>query len=306
MHVLVWGSILVWFVIIPITSTGAFYGSFFRYGGVAYEVLNTAAFWFYLPIATVVALFPTIVSRLIALYREPAYIDFVRLKEKKEGKKLFKRKKMSRSAHGGTLKRSGYAFAHQEGFGDLITTGHIFGMDEGNVAAEHLRRRSVLLSASPSRAGTEPPQPSTSFITSAAFAAAASLTSAVVGIGGSGSCEVVESQVSDEDLANATADDQTAGGGGGIPRERRHPDDDHTTLRSVESVEPHKEGTPGGAGSVQDPPGDETDSALMKPTLQIPGLIDLPDKEATEQDPTASGDQEDNAGAGESGEFSVV
>lgn len=290
MHVLVWGSILVWFIIIPVTSSGAFYGSFFRYGGVANEVLNTAEFWFYLPMATVVALFPTIISRLIALYQKPAYVDFVRLKEKKEGKKLFKRKKMSHRSHGGTLKRSGYAFSHQEGFGDLITTGHIFGMDEGNVEAEHLRRRSVLLSASPSRAGTEPPMPSTSFVARAAIAAAASLSSAVVGIGdgsrSSVTTEVLESHDSDEGFAAANAEDQTAGG---IPRERRRPDDDHTTLQSVEpSVEEPR-------GSVQDQPGDETDSALMPPSLKIPGLVDSPEHE--EEEVAEEQDQEDTAGA---------
>ena len=36
----------------------------------------------------------------------------------------------------------GYAFSHQEGFGALITTGHIFGMNKDSVEGEHQRRYS--------------------------------------------------------------------------------------------------------------------------------------------------------------------
>lgn len=275
MHILVWGSILIWFVIIPVTSTGTLYSSFFRYGGVAYEVLNTANFWFYLPMATVVALFPTIVSRLISLYRNPTYVDFVRLKEKKEGKKLFKRKKLSRkptSSH--STKRSGYAFSHEEGFGTMISTGRIFGMDEDNVAAEHVRRRSVLLSASPSRAGTEPPHP-----TQFAAMTAASVSAAVLGIGGRSSftIEVVEDRNSSTDKEQPV----------GIPRERKGQDDDRIVFQSAGTHD--EEGT-----SVEDPV-EQTDSALMPPPLRIPGLVDSPDQTAQqdpEKDAAGSGDQE--------------
>ena len=292
MHVLVWGSILIWFVIIPITSTGLFYSTFFRYGGVAYEVLNTADFWFYLPIATVVALFPTIVSRLIALYRNPAYIDFVRLKEKKEGKKLFKRKKIGRrpvSTYGGTLKRSGYAFSHQEGYADLISTGHIFGMDSDHVQAEHFRRRSVLFSKSPSRTGTEAPTLSSdkpASITTAAIAAAASLTTAVVGITNNRSSvtiDVVEAAGSNSRSSSPDATAAEPQTGDSIQREAS-PSDDSTSHEPTQGVS---------VLLVQDPPAEETDAALMQPSLRIPGLVDSPDATTTEEDTAVtSGDQE--------------
>lgn len=150
MHLVVWGSILAWFVVIPITSSETLYGDFFQYGGVAYEVMSSPNFWFYLPLAAIIALLPTIVYRFINLYRQPTYVDFVRLKEKKEGKKLFKRKKLaqrSRSRH--SVNRTGYAFSHQHGFGALISSGHIFGMNKAHVSAEHNKRHSRLTSASP-------------------------------------------------------------------------------------------------------------------------------------------------------------
>lgn len=275
MHVLVWGSIIVWFVVIPITSTGAFYSAFFRYGGVAYEVLNTANFWFYLPISAVVALLPTIVSRLVSLYLNPAYVDFVRLKEKKEGKKLFKRKKMTRrSATQHSTKRSGYAFSHQQGFGDMITTGHIFGMNQETVAAEHMRRRSVLLSASHSRAGTAEPPQSTSHLVAAA---AARLSGGVVGIDANITIEVVEK----EELGSICEENTS----GGISRESVSQDDDHAMLLSHEAQQ-------------EDPvteSSEQTDSALMPPPLRIPGLVDSPGSKEDEDDVAESGDQETTA-----------
>ena len=154
MHIFVWGSILSWFVLIPITSSQLFYSTFFEYVGVAYEVMATAKFWFYLPLATIVALFPTIVSRLISLYQWPTYVDFVRLKEKKEGKTIFTRKKIGRrlTSSRRSVKHNGYAFSHQGGFADLITSGHIFGMNKRDVKGEHERRHSRMTSSRPTSA----------------------------------------------------------------------------------------------------------------------------------------------------------
>ncbi len=158
MHLFVWGSILIWFVVIPSTSSPFFYSDFFQYVGVAYEVMSTPNFWFYFPLATVVALAPTMLFRLYNLYRHPTFIDYVRLKEKKEGKKTFLRKKMRSSTSRKSMRITGYAFSHQEGFGDLITTGHIFGLNEGNVTLERSMRQSRIMSSPViSRAATETP-----------------------------------------------------------------------------------------------------------------------------------------------------
>ena len=163
MHLFVWGSILSWLVVIPIASTGTFYQipGFFRYVGVAFEVLSSATFWIYLPIATIAALAPTIIFRIMRIDLYPHIVDDVRLLQDKRGRKLFKRIKL-RHKHEGTksrphsVRRSGYAYSHTEGFGELISSGRIFGLNEEEVLAKHRRRLSTIISNPTSRAGTPP------------------------------------------------------------------------------------------------------------------------------------------------------
>ena len=153
MHVFVWGSILSWLVVIPITSAPGLYNilGFFEYLGVAYEVIPTGIFWFYLPLATMIALLPTIIFRIVRLDMDPHIVDDVRLKQKKEGRRLFKRPKFRRKPadsavmRRATVKRTGYAYSHTEGFGEMITTGRIFGMNEQEVSDERRRRLSTII-----------------------------------------------------------------------------------------------------------------------------------------------------------------
>ena len=154
MHVAVWGSMLSWFVVIPITSSSGFYGvaNLFLYNGVAYEVISSAVFWFYLFLATVIALLPTISFRICRLNLFPNLIDDVRLKQKQEGRTIFRRRLFHRKpppdltpVQRRSIKRTGYAFSHQEGFGEMITTGKIFGLNENEIEEEHHRRLSQLI-----------------------------------------------------------------------------------------------------------------------------------------------------------------
>lgn len=272
MHVFVWGSILVWFVAIPVTSSGTLYGSFFQYSGVAYEVIATANFWFYLPLATVIALTPTMVSRLITLYRYPTYIDFVRLKEKKAGRRIFKRKNMpKRSRSARSMKRTGYAFSHMEGFGKLITSGHIFGMNRENVAAEHSKRYSQIMSTG--RAESAPP---ISTSTDVAAQLAASSISAVQLVTKQVAVDVYEAEdsvvqdmhtvsvevVEESEIAAATSLGSDVRGG----KER---------LVSEEEIQldPYVSDEVPTASSLEE----QTDSALpVMPSVRIPGLVDSP------------------------------
>lgn len=162
MHIFVWGSILIWLVAIPIMSAGGLYGliDLFLYVGVAFEVLRSASFWFYLLLATAIALAPTIIFRIMRLDVNPHIVDDVRLLQKNEGRRLFKRLKFHRkppesAVSRRSVKRTGYAFSHTEGYGDMITTGHIFGMNEEEVFAERQRRLSTIISRPTSR-GTTP------------------------------------------------------------------------------------------------------------------------------------------------------
>ena len=151
MHIFVWLSIASWFVVIPVTSTAAFYGTFFQFGGVANQVLSTAVFWFYLPLSAIIALLPTIVFRFVKLYRQPTFVDLVRLKQKSEGGKsaVFQRLKFKRKVEKKMevkeKPRTGYAYSHQQGFAPLITTGLIFGMNTEEVEREQLSRRQSVI-----------------------------------------------------------------------------------------------------------------------------------------------------------------
>lgn len=159
MHIFVWGSILSWFIVLPITSSEAFYSftffaNFFTFAGVFYEVFLSATFWFYWPLATVIALGPTIIFRTLRLDLDPHLVDDVRLKMKKEGKRLFRRlmirKKPPLIRTPSTYQRSGYAFSHQEGFAKLILSGRLFGLAEDRVARERRNRISTIIRSAPS------------------------------------------------------------------------------------------------------------------------------------------------------------
>ena len=165
MHLFVWGSILSWLVVIPIASTGLFYDlvpGLFRYVGVAFEVLSSATFWIYLPIVTIIALAPTIIFRIMRVDIAPRIVDDVRLLQVKQGRKrLFKRFKLhhkheDKPSRPRSVKRSGYAYSHTEGFGELISSGRIFGLNEEEVLAEHRRRLSTIISNPTSRAASPP------------------------------------------------------------------------------------------------------------------------------------------------------
>ena len=164
MHLFVWGSILSWLVVIPIASTKGIYDSIpglFRYVGVAFKVLSSATFWIYLPIAAVAALTPTIIFRTMRVDINPHIVDDVRLLQDQQGRKLFKRIRLRHkheptATRPGSVRRTGYAYSHTEGFGDLISSGRIFGLNKEEVLAEHRKRLSTIISNPTSRAATPP------------------------------------------------------------------------------------------------------------------------------------------------------
>ena len=169
MALFVAGSIIAWFVVIPFMSADAVYTGFLPafdfYGGVAFQVLGSAIFWFYWPMATVIALLPTIITRIVRLDLFPNLVDDVRLLQKKEGKSIFKRRKIHRktaaSFRRASVKRSGYAFAQESGFGKMISTGRAFGMNEGEIEVQQHRRLSQLIVSGRSTP-KHPPSPHTS------------------------------------------------------------------------------------------------------------------------------------------------
>lgn len=167
-HISVWGSIILWFVVTMVTGTAPFYRSplgydLLSYVGVPFEVFGTGNFYFYCILVIVISLFPVMLFRIVQRELRPTTVDDVRLKLAKEGdlklKDLFTLggrfhphipARFRRPRDKDAPRRSGYAFAHERGFGKLITTG--LGLRKKAVEAGNIHKRgsTLLRSRSPS------------------------------------------------------------------------------------------------------------------------------------------------------------
>lgn len=105
----------------------AFYAPVFgyEYQGAAFQVFASAKFWFTLILTNVILIVPIVAYRFYLTNIRATLSDRVRMKQrltKAKAKDLHIRRTSTfrRSARS---MRSGYAFAHQEGFGELITSG---------------------------------------------------------------------------------------------------------------------------------------------------------------------------------------
>ncbi len=148
-HVAVWGSILSWLVVPPFLSNivTLYELDAATYFGVANEVLASAMFWWYLIIATVVALVPMIAVRIVRTELWPTLLDDVKLVETKKRNKEFIEtiKKQFYNEDDQipiipTRWRTGYAFAHEEGFGKIISSGRYLGASAADVEQERINR----------------------------------------------------------------------------------------------------------------------------------------------------------------------
>ena len=124
-HFVIWGSILFYFGFIFVFYSDPFD---YTYLGVARNVMSTANFWFTLILTVTVLLVPVVAERFYYIDTRPTLTDKVRLKQKisksksKSGEFILRRHSTMRRSQR-SLRRSGYAFAHSEGFGRLITSG---------------------------------------------------------------------------------------------------------------------------------------------------------------------------------------
>ncbi|XP_026804746.1 phospholipid-transporting ATPase ID isoform X3 [Rhopalosiphum maidis] len=121
-HIVIWGSLTLFFVaewIYNYLIGGAYVGSLAM-------AMKQPTFWLVTLLVVVVIVSPVVAWRLYFLETSPVLTDKLRLKQLKQtrqvsgtGTRLPSVKHKRRSI------RSGYAFAHQEGFGRLITSGKI-------------------------------------------------------------------------------------------------------------------------------------------------------------------------------------
>lgn len=123
-HIMIWGS-LAFFFIMDFFYNYIIGGS---YVGSLLKAMCEANFWFTTVLAVAISIMPVLAWRFYFFDVAPTLTDRVRLKQRFEQVRSRHSQDVTRtpSARRGRRSiRSGYAFAHQEGFGRLITSGKI-------------------------------------------------------------------------------------------------------------------------------------------------------------------------------------
>ncbi|XP_036071926.1 phospholipid-transporting ATPase ID isoform X1 [Oryzias melastigma] len=138
-HVFVWGSLGAFFTIMFALHSQTLFRNLpnqFHFVGSAQNTLLSPVVWLTIALATAICIVPVLAFRFLKLDLKPQLSDTVRYTQLVRQKR---RKPAGRSMGGvwrgagsvsegrlgarGGSRRSGYAFAHQEGFGELITSG---------------------------------------------------------------------------------------------------------------------------------------------------------------------------------------
>ena len=126
-HVVIWGSVAFYFAITLFINSNLIKN---QYIGCLRMTLSTGHFWFTLFLTLAILLIPVIAIRFYNVNVNPTLSDRCRLKQRLsrlrtrpiEHNPMRRRSSVRRSRRS---IRSGYAFAHQEGFGRLITSGKL-------------------------------------------------------------------------------------------------------------------------------------------------------------------------------------
>ncbi|XP_043936578.1 phospholipid-transporting ATPase ID [Protopterus annectens] len=124
-HFFIWGSLAVYFAILfAMHSDGLFemFPNQFRFVGNAQNTLAQPTVWITIFLTTVVCIMPVVAFRFLKLDLKPQLSDTVRYTQLVRKKQKPQHRCMRRVGRTGS-RRSGYAFSHQEGFGELITSG---------------------------------------------------------------------------------------------------------------------------------------------------------------------------------------
>ncbi|XP_020834891.1 putative phospholipid-transporting ATPase IM isoform X4 [Phascolarctos cinereus] len=124
-HVFIWGSIAVYFsILFTMHSDGIFdiFPNQFPFVGNARHSLTQKSTWLVILLTTVVSVMPVITFRFLKVDLYPTLSDQVRQLQRAQDKAT-PLKSHKRQPRRTSSRRSGYAFAHQEGYGELITSG---------------------------------------------------------------------------------------------------------------------------------------------------------------------------------------
>lgn len=124
----VWGSLAVFFAIsFTMYSDGMyliFTGSF-PFIGTARNSLNQPSIWLAIFLTLVLCVFPVVAYRFLRSQLKPTFNDRIQKKIREAKKRPVPPPRKARIRRTST-RRSGYAFSHAQGYGDLITSGKTF------------------------------------------------------------------------------------------------------------------------------------------------------------------------------------
>uniref|UniRef100_A0A182Q512 Phospholipid-transporting ATPase n=1 Tax=Anopheles farauti TaxID=69004 RepID=A0A182Q512_9DIPT len=123
-HIMIWGSLLWYFVL------DYFYNYVIRgpYVGSLTQAMKEATFWFTTVLTVIVLMIPVLASRFYFVDVFPSLPDKIRRQQRLALLRSRQSSDVLRTPSARKARRSlrsGYAFAHQEGFGRLITSGKI-------------------------------------------------------------------------------------------------------------------------------------------------------------------------------------
>ncbi|TKS73585.1 putative phospholipid-transporting ATPase IM [Collichthys lucidus] len=123
-HLFIWGSLTVYFAILFAMQSNGIFGIFpsiFPFIGTARNCLSEKSVWLVILLTTVVCVVPGLVVSFLRADLFPTLTDKVRHQQlrKREGPQEQNLRRVRRTSSG----RSAKAFSHQQGFGELITSG---------------------------------------------------------------------------------------------------------------------------------------------------------------------------------------
>uniref|UniRef100_A0A8C3FYC5 Phospholipid-transporting ATPase n=1 Tax=Chrysemys picta bellii TaxID=8478 RepID=A0A8C3FYC5_CHRPI len=139
------GSIAVYFAILfAMHSDGIFviFPNHFPFVGNARNSLSQISVWLVILLTTVISVMPVITFRFLKEDLNPTLIDQVR-KLQKARRKQKPLQNYMRQVSRRSSRRSAYAFSHQEGFGELITSGKNMTMHNSISWIENLRKKTA-------------------------------------------------------------------------------------------------------------------------------------------------------------------
>uniref|UniRef100_A0A7M4FB48 Phospholipid-transporting ATPase n=1 Tax=Crocodylus porosus TaxID=8502 RepID=A0A7M4FB48_CROPO len=124
-HFFIWGSVAVYFAILFAMHSDEFFDIFpshFSFVGNARHSLGQISVWLVILLTTVVSVTPVITLRFLKIDLNPTLTDQVRKLQRARRKQKPLQTQMHQ-VYRTSSRRSAYAFSHQEGFGELITSG---------------------------------------------------------------------------------------------------------------------------------------------------------------------------------------